>query len=760
VTAWLRANARIPLSVFRCDRIADVTPDLHAALRRHFGYPAFRPGQAEALEHALAGRDVLVVMPTGSGKSLIYQLAALCRPGTGVVVSPLIALMKDQVDGLARRRIPATYINSSLDLAEQNRRLQALAAGEYKLILVAPERFRSPAFRAALANVPLSLLAVDEAHCLSQWGHDFRPDYLYLAEARRQLRPPVTLALTATATPRVQEDMLRLLGLTRAERVITGFNRPNLTLRVVTARNDEVKLRRLREFLTTSDGAGLIYTGTRREAESVAAYLRSELRRPAEHYHAALPAAERARVQDAFLSGDLPLVAATNAFGMGIDRPDVRFVIHYTLPGTLEAYYQEAGRAGRDGLPAEALLLYAAKDSALHQHFIDDGALTAPELRHLHAHIQNLTGATGLAEIETATQLNGPKVRVGLDQLEMARAVRRTDEAYGRLRLEAAPLTEAALRRLTAESHERRRHKYDLLGRMVNYAQTNACRRRALLQHFGDHDTEAVAPEVCCDNCAERRGPRLVRARAAQPQAAPAAPATPQQQALLTELTQAERAALIVLDAVARLDTLLGKGKLAQFLHGSASAAVADLKHQPYYGKLTDLRLADIEALVDQLLDSGHLGQAGGLRPVLALTPLGERALHNRAALKVDLRLAERGRAARWHAAREAGGTLAVTRDLLARGLKPDQIAAERGLTEGTIYSHLADLIADGQVDVGTVVPVAAQARIVAAIEAEGSAQYLAPIKARLNDFTTYGEIRCVAEAWKRRPRPGATERT
>ncbi|MBP7691801.1 MAG: RecQ family ATP-dependent DNA helicase [Anaerolineales bacterium] len=722
-----------------------MSPDLSAALRQHFGYPAFRPGQAEALAHVLAGRDTLVVMPTGSGKSLIYQLAALCQRGTALVVSPLIALMKDQVDGLARRRIPATFINSSLELAEQNRRLRALAAGEYKLVLVAPERFRSPGFRAALQPLTLSLLAVDEAHCLSQWGHDFRPDYLFLAEARRQLNTPVTLALTATATPRVQDDMLRLLGLEQAARVITGFNRPNLVLRGLPARTDDVKRRRLREFLAGAEGAGLIYTGTRREAESVAAFVREELRRPADYYHAARPPAERSRVQEAFLAGDLPLVVATNAFGMGIDRPDVRFVLHYTLPGTLEAYYQEAGRAGRDGLPAEAVLLHAAKDAALHQHFIEAGAPTAAELRHLHDHLRRLTDATGLAEIETATQLSGSKARVGLDQLELAGALRRTDEAYNRLRFESAPLTDAALRRLEAENRARQRHKFDLLGRMVAYAQTTACRRRALLQHFGDHDPSPVPAEACCDNCAAHTPHPRSRPAAAPPSAA--------HQALLTELSQSERAALIVLDAVVRLGRPLGKGKLAQFLRGSEGEAVADLRGRPYYGKLADLRVADIEALIEQLLDSGHVSQAGGLRPVLALTALGENALHNRAALAVEVRPANPGQAARWRAAREAGGTLALTRELLERALTPEQIAAERGLTEGTIYSHLAELIAAGQVDVNVVVPAATQARIVAAIEAEGSAQYLAPLKARLDDFTTYGEIKCVAEAWKRRPR-------
>ena len=282
--------------------------DLLAALHQHFGYTAFRRGQAEALTHVMAGRNLLVVMPTGSGKSLIYQLAALLLPGTALVVSPLVALMKDQADSLMRRKLPATFINSSLGLDEQNRRLRAVEAGEYKLVLIAPERFRSVGFRNTVGRITLSLLAVDEAHCLSQWGHDFRPDYLYLAEARRQLNPPVTVALTATATPRVQEDILRLLNLETADRVITGFNRPNLAFRVHRAHRAADKLTRLDELLAELPGAGLIYVGTRREAEEVAAHIRTRHRRPVEHYHAGLPDEVRARVQDAFMAGDLPLV--------------------------------------------------------------------------------------------------------------------------------------------------------------------------------------------------------------------------------------------------------------------------------------------------------------------------------------------------------------------------------------------------------------------------------------------------------------------
>jgi len=710
--------------------------DLRAALREHFAYPAFRPGQEEALTHLLHQRDTLVVMPTGSGKSIIYQLAALCLEGTALVISPLVALMKDQSDSLTRRDLPATFINSALDLPEQNRRLRALVKGEYKLVLVAPERFRSVNFRNSLAQIRLSLLAVDEAHCLSQWGHDFRPDYLFLAEMRQQLQPPVTLALTATATPRVQDDILALLGLTHAERIITGFNRPNLSLTVMHTRTEAHKTARLNELLMQLTGAGLVYVGTRREAENVAAYIRDQHRRPVACYHAGLPHPDRTRIQDEFMAGDLPLVVATNAFGMGIDRPDVRFVLHFTLPGTLEAYYQEAGRAGRDGLPAEALLLYSPKDAGLHKFFIESASLTTAELRSLHQYAQALTASVSYAEIEQALQLKNNKARVGLEQLESVEALQRRDEAYGRVRLTAAPLTDTALRQLERDAQARAKHRFDLLGRMVNYAQATTCRRRTLLQHFGDHAVVDLPPQACCDNCA------------AQAEHAPIAVAPNAIPATLNSLTRAERAALIVLDAVSKLRPALGRNRLAQFLHGSQAEGVSQFQDRPYYAKFANLRVKEVEALIDQLLDAGHLQQGGGMYPVVQLTPLGETALRNRAAIAVALRPARPEASLR----RQLGGdTVAVTAQLLERGLTPTQIAAERGLTEATIYSHLATLIAEGRVEVNAVVTADVQQKVIAAIEAVGSGAYLSPIKAKLDDFTTYSEIRCVVEAWKRR---------
>lgn len=421
--------------------------DLRVALHQHFAFPHFRPGQEEAIQHVLDKRDTLVVMPTGAGKSLIYQLSALLLPGAALVFSPLVSLMKDQIDSLTRRNIPAAFINSSLDTVEQSRRLRALADGQYKIVLVAPERLRSRAFRETLARIPISLLAVDEAHCLSQWGHDFRPDYLHIADARREFQPLLTLALTATATPRVQDDIIRMLGLPNAERLVTGFNRPNLTFEVFSTPDARNKLAFLRDFLAEAEGAGIIYTGTRRDTEEVAEFIRDVCRLDARPYHGALDPATRAATQDAFMSGDLPLVVATNAFGMGIDRPDVRFVLHYSVPSTLEAYYQEAGRAGRDGLPARAILLYSPKDTALHEFFIENDSPSADDLRAVHNFVRGSfpplsrpeqsevkwKGATGerlgvgagvtFADIERATGLPQVKARVALDQLELTRAL-------------------------------------------------------------------------------------------------------------------------------------------------------------------------------------------------------------------------------------------------------------------------------------------------------------------------------------------------
>lgn len=343
-----------------------------AALKACFGFDNFRGGQREVVEALLSRKDVLAVMPTGSGKSLCYQLPACMIEGTALVISPLIALMKDQVDAMEQAGIAATQINSSMHYSEQLRRLERMVAGEFDIVYVAPERFRNAEFRRAIAQISVSLLAIDEAHCISQWGHDFRPDYLNLDSVRAELGCPPTIALTATATTQVQEDILEQLDIPNAQRVMSGFERPNLFYEVVEAIGHGEKVGQIERLLHKRRGESvIIYCATRRQVNEVTESLKSH-GWLASSYHAGLSDVARAEVQDGFMAGDLPILVATNAFGMGVDKSDVRTIYHYNIPGSLEAYYQEAGRAGRDGEPAECVLLYNRRDGRIHDFFTEN----------------------------------------------------------------------------------------------------------------------------------------------------------------------------------------------------------------------------------------------------------------------------------------------------------------------------------------------------------------------------------------------------
>lgn len=355
-------------------------------LHSRFGFSDFREGQEEVIEAVMAGEDVLTIMPTGGGKSLCYQLPALALDGITLVVSPLIALMKDQVDGLRRRSIPAAFINSTLTLEEQRERIAAAWRGTVKLLYVAPERFRSRMFTEGLAGVTVGLFAVDEAHCVSEWGHDFRPDYLRLKPAIESLGRPRIIALTATATPEVRQDISLQLGLRQPRVFVTGFDRKNLFLEVIPTAHEEEKLETISRIIiemqqeavsaaashavTTSLPSGIIYAATRKNVETVAEALAASGLQAAP-YHAGMDDADRHRVQNDFMSSRTPIVAATNAFGMGIDKSDLRFVIHFDIPGSLEAYYQEIGRAGRDGLHSHCALLWNYADTHTQEFFIE-----------------------------------------------------------------------------------------------------------------------------------------------------------------------------------------------------------------------------------------------------------------------------------------------------------------------------------------------------------------------------------------------------
>jgi ATP-dependent DNA helicase RecQ len=357
--------------------VSEATP-AREALQQYFGFTDFREGQDEVVGAVLDGRDTVVVMPTGGGKSLCYQLPALMREGVTLVVSPLIALMKDQVDQLVERGIPATFINSSLNYTETNIRLSRLRMGEYKLVYVAPERFRSQAFMDSIAETGVRLFAVDEAHCISHWGHDFRPDYLRMKPAIERLGRPQVIALTATATPQVRADICEQLGLTDAQVFVAGFDRPNLALRVMHPATEREKIGILKRLISHSSGSGIIYAATRKSVEQIAAKLKLA-GLSVELYHGGMDDNERSRAQDAFMRGDAQAIVATNAFGMGIDKSDIRFVAHFHLPGSIEAYYQEVGRAGRDGQPAQCALLFNYADTRTQQFFIE-GSHPSPEL--------------------------------------------------------------------------------------------------------------------------------------------------------------------------------------------------------------------------------------------------------------------------------------------------------------------------------------------------------------------------------------------
>lgn len=345
---------------------------LPEALAR-FGLSRFRPGQQEVVEAVLAGKDCLTIMPTGGGKSLCYQLPAVMLPGVTLVISPLIALMKDQVDSLSRLGIPAACINSTLTPDEQYTKLQEVATGKYSLVYVAPERLRSPRFAEALMQCKVALLAVDEAHCVSQWGHDFRPDYARIAGFRKRIGNPQTMALTATATPHVRTDVMALLNLRDPQTFITGFARPNLSFEVkACSYGGKNKKTAFIDLIDELDGCGIVYASTRKRCDEAAELLKHSGQKRVGVYHAGLEPDDRRRVQDEFMSGKCPVIVATNAFGMGIDKQDLRFVVHYNIPGSVEAYYQEAGRAGRDGNPARCILLFSAQDRMIQEFFIEN----------------------------------------------------------------------------------------------------------------------------------------------------------------------------------------------------------------------------------------------------------------------------------------------------------------------------------------------------------------------------------------------------
>ncbi|MFP4687970.1 MAG: RecQ family ATP-dependent DNA helicase [bacterium] len=567
---------------------------LRDILQKKFLINSFRPGQLTAIKNIMTSHHTLLVMPTGSGKSLCYQLPALAGGGLSLVISPLISLMKDQVDKLKTIGVSAAAINSSFSAKEQMKTIAAMQEGDYNLVYIAPERLESRLFQQSLEGIKVDLLAIDEAHCISKWGYDFRPSFRRIPEAWQKVGRPVVLATTATATPRVQKDIRKQLSLPDMEIKVHGFDRPNLYFEVARFTDEKQKEDELLEALANlKEGSAIVYVGTRNTAEIICRMIEETSELSVRYYHAGIDREERKTIQKDFLNDRVRVMVATNAFGMGIDKPDIRLVVHYNIPGTVESYYQEAGRAGRDGKLARCLLFFCETDLQLQRYFINNDSPDSDRLYKLYDLIRQSppgneenplpvgrSAHCDPAQLRLACGLNEAKLRTGIRLLEEAGWIENLGRKKGKQYLKICAENYLEFDKQISRQQKRRREKFNRLYKMVDYsADSVKCRRRYILNYFGEEYDSKTSP--CCDCCEGLTAENPAK------------------------LTKTEK---IIIAAVKKLGKKMKEQRLAMILSGSPGSDIQNKYGETeLYGKLSAVEATQIRDCIDRMLDDGLL---------------------------------------------------------------------------------------------------------------------------------------------------------